>query len=178
MVLRSAIPLCSPVDLLWGLPPNTNTNANTTATTTNTAGAAAANNAEEAEAAGSIIADDEEDGPTCSWEVDPTTGEIRLQEGRDADRNIHIATSYTNIEDLRPYVVSNTSFNSSGGCALFLETILRIHGWGAVVRMVRSARRKANLPAQTEKSLIECTCVERHKYLVHTPNGGWRCCAL
>jgi hypothetical protein len=45
--------------------------------------------------------------PTCSWEVDPTTGEIRLLEGRDADRNIQIATSYTNIEDLRPYVVSS-----------------------------------------------------------------------
>jgi hypothetical protein len=108
MVSRSAIPLCSPVDLLWGLPPNTNTNANANTTATNTgAGAAAANNAEEAKAVGSVIADDEEDGPTCSWEVDPTTGEIRLPEGRDADGNIQIATSYTNIEDLRPDVVSS-----------------------------------------------------------------------
>jgi hypothetical protein len=102
--------------------------------------------------------------PTCSWEQDPTTGEIRLPEGRDADRNIQIATSYTNIEDLRAYVVSNmSSFTSSGGCALFLETILRIHGRGAVSRMTDNARQQAKLPAQASRSLIDCTCEERHK---------------
>lgn len=101
--------------------------------------------------------------PTCSWEQNPNTGDVRLPEGRDSDRDIQVATSYTNIQDLRAYVLSSMrSFTTSGGCALFLETILRIHGKTAMERMVRRSRAQAKVGDQNQP-LIHCTCDERHK---------------
>jgi len=101
--------------------------------------------------------------PTSGWEQDSTTGEVRMPDGRDVNRNIQVATSYTNINDLRSYVLSNMrSFTSSGGCALLLETILRIHGKGAVTRMIRRSRRKTGFSDEA-KSLVHCTCEERFK---------------
>lgn len=103
--------------------------------------------------------------PTCWWEKD------RLPElGDDGITcSIQVTTSYTNVEDLRSYVVGNfKSFTSSGGCALFLETIIRIHGKGAVARMIRRARTEAGLPhscvddSGTMAPLIHCTCDARH----------------
>ena len=102
--------------------------------------------------------------PTCWWDSD-SNGDVRVPQGRETDRNLQVATSYTNANDLRAYVMSNMrSFTSKGGCALFLETILRIHGKGAVMRMITHARSIANHePATVEKSLISCTCEEQSK---------------
>ena len=101
--------------------------------------------------------------PTCVWETDSTTGEVRIPEGRDADRKIQISTSFTNIQDLKHYVLSNMkSFTSTGGVALFLETIMSIHGKSAVTRMVQQSRRQANL-MDADTTMILCTCEERHK---------------
>jgi hypothetical protein len=96
--------------------------------------------------------------------------------------NIQISTSYTNMKDLRSYCMGNMSaFTSSGSCALFLEIVLRIHGKGAVTRMIWKARKEAGIPMNgnitTTKGdpnngkdkqhkpamLIHCTCDERHK---------------
>ena len=102
--------------------------------------------------------------PTCTWDTD-SNGDSRLPQGRDSDRDLQLATSYTNIQDLRAYVMSNMrSFTARGGCALFLETVLRIHGRGALVRMQKAACRKANLPP-SDKCLISCTCEDRNKLL-------------
>jgi hypothetical protein len=56
------------------------------------------------------------------------------------------------------------AFTSSGGCALFLETVMRIHGEGAVKRMIRRAREEAGKVSvhSSEPSLIHCCCDHRH----------------
>ena len=116
--------------------------------------------------------------PTCWWSTDRGSGEVRLPEGNDEDDgrtcNIQVTTSLTNVQDLRAYVVGNMkAFTSSGGCALFLETILRIHGKGAVQRMIRRARQKAGLTTKTtadnkdrtnnqSTTMVYCTCDTRH----------------
>jgi hypothetical protein len=106
--------------------------------------------------------------PTCWWEID-SKGDIVFPQGRDLDRKLQVATSYTNIEDLRSYVLSNMqSFTSPGGCALFLESVVRIHGKGAVLRMVERSKLAANV-ATAEKSLIQCTCEEHSKRLSTDP---------
>jgi hypothetical protein len=93
--------------------------------------------------------------PTCTWDQEP---EIRLLEGRATDHNLHLATSYTNIDDMRSFVSAQLDhFTSSGGIALFLETLLRIHGKGAVNRMISHARGLNHLTSNT-KCLINCTC--------------------
>jgi hypothetical protein len=99
--------------------------------------------------------------PTCSWDGIPSISDI-FQESDFC--NIPIATSYTNIEDLRAHVLSNLrSFTSSGGCALFLETIIRIHGKGAVAHMMQQARKKAGFTGkELSLPLIQCTCRARH----------------
>jgi len=106
--------------------------------------------------------------PTCSWETDPATGEVRMPEGRHmGDGDIQVTTSYTNANDLRCYVLSNMgSFTSSGGCALFLETIIRIHGKGAVAHMIRQSRKSMmddHKSPKIEESLVDCTCEARNK---------------
>jgi hypothetical protein len=96
--------------------------------------------------------------PTCNWDGIPSISDTF--QGSDFC-NISIATSYTNIEDLRSYVLSNfRAFTSSGGCALFLETIVRIHGKGAVMHMMRQARKKAGFTGKGP--LIHCTCRVQH----------------
>lgn len=102
--------------------------------------------------------------PTSSWDTDPATGYLRFAGERRIDRTPQIKTSFTNVEDLHSYVLSNlTFFTRSGGCALFLETLLRIHGKGAVARMIRHARSRAKMLPPMEVPLIRCVCDEKHK---------------
>jgi len=90
--------------------------------------------------------------PTCSFQIDAASGDVSYS----VDGDVQVVTSYTNVQDLRAYVLSNMgSFTSPGGCAMFLETIFRIHGSGAVKRMMSHSKRCGT-------SLIDCTCEERH----------------
>ena len=128
--------------------------------------------------------------PVGCWEEDPGTGEPKMpslsdmDEDEDGDHshhgsNVRFAISYTNIQDLRAYVLNNIrSFLAPGGCALFLETVVRIHGVRRVDRMVRQARRRAAGFSGTAKALprcglLGCSCHERqiHKWMNPTVQG-------
>jgi hypothetical protein len=88
--------------------------------------------------------------PTCNWNADPNTGEIRIED----DTPLQLVTSLIHVEDVKCYVSSNIKmFLASGGVALFLETLLKIHGKGAITKMLHRSE---------GKSLIRCTCEERH----------------
>jgi hypothetical protein len=94
--------------------------------------------------------------PTCQWSEDSVT-----TEGSQANRNnpIQVITTLTHRSDLRYYVKSNLKkFQSSRGCALLLETIIRIHGQGTVDQMIRKSRRKCGLSMDHFNSLISCSC--------------------
>ncbi|GAX13407.1 hypothetical protein FisN_34Lh006 [Fistulifera solaris] len=105
--------------------------------------------------------------PTCWWETDGS-GELRLPVGRESDK-LQIATSYTNIEELRSYVLSNMrSFTARGGCALFLETITRIHGKGVILRLIQEARRQSGCFSSI-KSLIQCNCDDANRHVKIPP---------
>jgi len=68
--------------------------------------------------------------PTCVWAekkdvVKPRPGDAGCFFNTDA----RVKTSWTNIQDIKLYVESNLrAFTDKGGIALFLETLLRIHG--------------------------------------------------
>jgi len=95
--------------------------------------------------------------PTCWWCKD--NGEAVVPQGQDMDKDLCIATSYANINDLKAYVLSNFhAFSSRGGCALFLETIVRIHGKGAIMKMIENGRKETDQPSKMTQSLICCTC--------------------
>ena len=103
--------------------------------------------------------------PTCSWEDDPSSVMPRLPDGP-LYRHIQVATSLTNINDIRIYMLSTLrSFTARGGVALLLETILRIHGEGVIARMIQRARQQATLPESesSQKHLIGCNCEDRQK---------------
>ena len=103
--------------------------------------------------------------PTCCWEDEVASGLSRPPDGP-LYQPVQLTTSYTNIGDIRVYVLSSMRhFTARGGVALLLETILRIHGKGVLARMMQKARTEAKLPddATTTKSLIACTCEERQK---------------
>lgn len=90
--------------------------------------------------------------PTCWWEYESGTGDYKIPEADGMHCPVHISVSYTNVDDLRSYVVANLrNFVNTGGCILFLETIARIHGAGAIAHMQGS-----------KQQLIHCTCNERH----------------
>ena len=102
--------------------------------------------------------------PTCRWEDDTGTGDATFPEGQ----TIQIATSYTSIDEIPSYVLSTMrSFTKKGGCALFLETIIRIHGSTCVERMLRRSRRDVSKPECN--ALIDCACEERQKKLQQQP---------
>lgn len=82
--------------------------------------------------------------PTCHWEADPGTGEVRLDE---ATGRLPLRTTLTNWRDVRCYVLSHLkAFTSSGGVALFLETILKIHGHTAVRQMMEHQQKQQQPP--------------------------------
>jgi hypothetical protein len=103
--------------------------------------------------------------PTCWWEAPPS--EIRLTHPdmpKDDMCCLPIVVTYTNIEDLRSYVQSNIrAFTKSGGCALFLEAIARIHGSGSLMHMIRQSRSAAgHTGSDALRPLLCCTCTKRH----------------
>lgn len=103
--------------------------------------------------------------PTCWWEVPPN--EIRLvhtEMPKDDMCCLPIVVSYTNIEDLRSYVKGNIrAFTTTGGCALFLETVARIHGKGSLSHMIRRSRKAAgHTGADVSIPLLCCQCNQRH----------------
>eukprot|EP00547_Thalassionema_nitzschioides_P016372 CAMPEP_0194251896 /NCGR_PEP_ID=MMETSP0158-20130606/26418_1 /TAXON_ID=33649 /ORGANISM="Thalassionema nitzschioides, Strain L26-B" /LENGTH=922 /DNA_ID=CAMNT_0038989165 /DNA_START=338 /DNA_END=3106 /DNA_ORIENTATION=- len=99
--------------------------------------------------------------PTCGWEVDSTTGESRLPET--PSNHEVIMTSFTNIHDISSYVRSNIRvFTAKGGCVLFLETLIRIHGAKAISRqMSRNDHSGKENNKQPLSCLIHCTCEAR-----------------
>ena len=119
--------------------------------------------------------------PTCWWEkVDPNSNNVQPHSNThghilpNPEKPISIPLSYTHICDLRSYVKSNLdAFLGTGGCALFLETILRIHGKGAVQRMVQAARQEELINSTDELKkghfknklppLVQCNCQERYQ---------------
>mmetsp|Transcript_2196 Transcript_2196/g.3452 ORF Transcript_2196/g.3452 Transcript_2196/m.3452 type:complete len:282 (-) Transcript_2196:937-1782(-) len=121
--------------------------------------------------------------PTCRWHDETTPDETAATATATTPvaRSL-IISSFTNVDDLHSYVKSNMrSFTGRGGCALLLETIVRIHGKGTVERMVRKSRRTKEMAAAADDdgkhattttnssnadkaspcSLIHCTCNER-----------------
>lgn len=123
----------------------------------------------------------------CRWEQDADTGEAKIpsvpvvgwNDGTDGDdvngnnddeylAEVGVLVSRTNIRDLRSYVLSVIrSFTAPGGCALFLETIIKIHGTRRVERMVRRARAAAKRAGLTtakstlDSPLFGCSCISR-----------------
>lgn len=95
--------------------------------------------------------------PVCRWD---NTNE----EGVDVlDRDcLYMNVSLTNRQDLRAYVVSNIrSFTNPGGFALFLETILHIHGLPRVKRMLQELKERK--PDDPLCCFVNCTCEKKLK---------------
>jgi len=84
----------------------------------------------------------------CTWQHDPIDTNTTSNNGHRVNERICEAvwTSLTNMCDLRAYVVSSMPlFIGPGGCALLLETIIRMHGVKRVHRMVDQAGGKLPL---------------------------------
>jgi hypothetical protein len=104
----------------------------------------------------------EEDGSTSGWQpnatsrVDPSSTPI--------GQAIH--STWTNQNDLRAYVISCMPlFTGPGGCALLLETILRIHGVQRLERMLSMKQNSSN----KGKPLLRCSC-EEHNGCLTSPS--------
>ena len=102
--------------------------------------------------------------PTCRWRDDSVASAMRQPEGH-LFQHMEVMMSFTNVNDIRAYVLSTMrSFLTHGGVALLLETILRIHGKGTVARMVARARRESKSSVTgNQGSLISCSCEDRKK---------------
>ena len=103
--------------------------------------------------------------PTCCWEV--PLSEIRVahtEMPKDDMCCLPIVVSYTNIQDLRSYVQGNIrAFTTAGGCALFMETIARIHGKGALSHMIHRSRKAAGFTgSDVSVPLLCCKCNQSH----------------
>lgn len=106
--------------------------------------------------------------PTCHWKEDGT-GEPTVPSGKNAGHRVLLRTSYTSVDDLRAYVLSNMrSFTGKGGCALLLETIVTIHGSGSISRMIKKSRRSAGLPTTEGIKLVTCNCNQHRGFTAHT----------
>jgi len=106
----------------------------------------------------------EEDASTSGWQpnstsrVDPSSTPI--------GEAIH--TTWTNQNDLRAYVISCMPlFTGPGGCALLLETILRIHGVQRVERMLSMKRNSSN----KGMPLLRCSCEEHNGCLTSSSSS-------
>mmetsp|Transcript_24815 Transcript_24815/g.58219 ORF Transcript_24815/g.58219 Transcript_24815/m.58219 type:complete len:1258 (+) Transcript_24815:48-3821(+) len=126
--------------------------------------------------------------PVCIWADKKKALAPRAGDGPPVNPDVTIKTTWTNIRDIELYVKSNLrAFTEKGGIALFLETLLRIHGHNVIARQLnRCASMKAlgerflqkeNIIPDTEDvvegtskiklggcpSLIRCTCEDRQK---------------
>ena len=92
----------------------------------------------------------------CSWRADTN------HEGPAHPRGKRVHSSLTNIEDIQSYVRSHLrSFMEPGGCALFLETIVRCHGTTYFQRVFGTTSEEALGKKSLEDakvSLIRCKC--------------------
>ncbi|KAL3941782.1 MAG: hypothetical protein SGBAC_003928 [Bacillariaceae sp.] len=104
---------------------------------------------------------------TCTWEDDPTAGMPQAPDGP-SHRNVQVATSLTNIQDIDLYVSSNLrDFKAPGGVALLMETIARIHGAGVLEHMMKvSTAEGASKRIHTTSCLISCSCEQRQKIML------------
>ena len=118
--------------------------------------------------------------PVTRWREN-TTGEfmtpaeqwLKSEEDESSSPWIQLNTSYSNIADVKAFVLSNMgSFTAHGGVALLLETIVRIHGRGAVERELRRSAAVDKKNATKDEIpdcysdhpfLVRCTCEERQK---------------
>jgi len=101
---------------------------------------------------------------TCTWEDDPTAGMPQAPDGP-SHRNVQVATSLTNIQDIELFVSSNLrDFKAPGGVALLAETIARIHGAGVLEHMMKvSTSEGVSKGIHTTSCLISCTCEQRQR---------------
>jgi hypothetical protein len=115
--------------------------------------------------------------PTCVWEEDLAISLVPRGPDGPAYRRVPVKTSWTNIKDVKLYVMSSLrSFTTKGGVALLLETLLRIHGSHWTSRQIRKARSQQppELKDETASSgvkkrsrcLIRCTCEDRQKKIL------------
>ena len=124
--------------------------------------------------------------PTCIWAdkkaaVAPRAGDAPLY-----NSNVKVKISWTNIRDIQLYVNSNLrAFTEKGGIALFLETLVRIHGNDVIARQINRCSsgmtavpgklaEKGEITCKTKssscfRSLIRYTCEERQKR-IHEDN--------
>ena len=100
--------------------------------------------------------------PTCHWN-DDASGEPKVPTGKNAGKLVRLKTSFTSVCDLRSYVLSNMRyFTARGGCALFLETIVTIHGSGSISRMIRKSQHAAGFPKNEFTRITSCCCHQQH----------------
>ena len=82
----------------------------------------------------------------CKWQEDSSDSNPHSFGGK------VLSTSLTNILDLRSYVISHLdAFMNPGGCALFLETVIKIHGVKRIKRMLRAC-------GSQRDCLLSCNC--------------------
>ena len=97
--------------------------------------------------------------PVCRWDE---SGDNKDLEPLDKDP-LKMHVSLTNRRDLRAFVVANLrSFMAPGGCALFLETVMHIHGLPRVQRMLHEAR-GIECKDNPCSSFITCNCEKKLK---------------
>mmetsp|Transcript_29270 Transcript_29270/g.32834 ORF Transcript_29270/g.32834 Transcript_29270/m.32834 type:complete len:1116 (-) Transcript_29270:69-3416(-) len=118
--------------------------------------------------------------PTCVWSDKKVAVSPRTADGPLYNSKVKIQTSWTNIRDIQLYVRSNMrAFTTRGGIALFLETMLRIHGNNVIARQLKedtpsggessacvAAEHSETWGVSSNKNisaLICCTCEERQQ---------------
>jgi hypothetical protein len=93
----------------------------------------------------------------CRWDE---SGDNKDVEPLDKDP-LKMQVSLTNRRDLKSFVVANLrSFMAPGGCALFLETVMHIHGLPRLHRMLCEAR---GIACKNMCSFINCNCEKKLK---------------
>ena len=99
----------------------------------------------------------------CHWEVD-TNGDLKvpLDQLIDNDDLLRFSITLTNSKDLRSFVWANMgSFMGPGGCALFLETVVNIHGIPRLTRIL--SQLKGSVSEEKNRPFIRCSCEDRVK---------------
>ena len=93
--------------------------------------------------------------PTCIWEDKKMANKARAGDGPSFNSGIRVKMSWTNIRDIRLYVKSNLrAFTEKGGIALFLETLLRIHGTDVIARKLNRCAASASVATTTAATAI------------------------
>ena len=98
--------------------------------------------------------------PVCRWD---SSGAQTTSTWNPLDEEkLSTSVSFTNPNDLRAFVVSSLrNFMGVGGIALFLETLVHIHGLKNIKRMLSELRNKTKDGNIHIASLISCNCEEK-----------------